>query len=103
VHSQPPLIAVADRSEAVAFLAANPQIAFFELIFTNMSGVPRGKRLRRHELLPVYDSGRYLPFSPARIASIPGWSGRKATATAAPARSPPASYARPGSATTSPR
>jgi glutamine synthetase len=43
-------IAVADRTEAEAFLAAHPDIAFFEVIFTGMSGVPRGKRLRRHEL-----------------------------------------------------
>ena len=57
------MIAVADRAEAVAFLEANPDIAFVEVIFTNMSGVPRGKRLRRHELLPVYDQGRFLPVS----------------------------------------
>lgn len=58
-----PLISVADRAEAVAFLDANPDIAFVELMFTNLSGVPRGKRLRRHELLPVYDQGRFLPVS----------------------------------------
>ena len=53
----------ADASEARAFLAARPAMAFFELVFTNLSGVPRGKRLRRHELLPVYEQGRFLPGS----------------------------------------
>nr|WP_310524848.1 glutamine synthetase family protein [Polymorphobacter sp.] len=66
-----PLIPIANRSEAEAFLAANPQIAFIEVMFTNMSGVPRGKRLRRHELLPVYDNGRFLPVS-ILVADITG-------------------------------
>ncbi len=66
-----PLVPVAARAEAEAFLAANPDIAFFEVIFTNMSGVPRGKRLRRHELLPVYDQGRFLPVS-ILVADITG-------------------------------
>lgn len=54
---------VADVSEAQAFLDANPGIEFFEVFFTGMSGVPRGKRLRRHELLAVYEYGRFLPGS----------------------------------------
>jgi glutamine synthetase len=66
-----PLIAVANRDEAEAFLAANPDIAFFEVMFTNMSGVPRGKRLRRHELLPIYENGRFLPVS-ILVADITG-------------------------------
>lgn len=66
-----PLIAVAGRAEAESFLAANPDMAFFELIFTGMSGVPRGKRLRRHELLPIYDAGRFLPVS-ILVADITG-------------------------------
>ena len=57
------LIPVARRGEAEAFLAAHPDVAFVEVLFTNMSGVARGKRLRRHELLPVYDHGRFLPVS----------------------------------------
>lgn len=64
-------VVVASRAEAEAFLADNPDIAFFELIFTNMSGVPRGKRLRRHELLPIYDQGRFLPVS-ILVADITG-------------------------------
>ncbi len=54
---------IADPDEARAFLAANPQIEFVEVIFTNLSGVPRGKRLRRHELMAVYEQGRFLPGS----------------------------------------
>jgi glutamine synthetase len=53
----------ADPREAVAFLEAHPHIAFVELFFTGMSGVPRGKRLRRDELLHVYQHGRFLPGS----------------------------------------
>ncbi|MEO7027678.1 MAG: glutamine synthetase family protein [Caulobacteraceae bacterium] len=54
---------IADVAEARAFLDANPEIAFFEIIFTALSGVPRGKRLRRHELMAVYEQGRFLPGS----------------------------------------
>src|ERR1700744_3292896 len=59
VHTSP----IADPEEARQFLAANPDVEFFEIIFTAMSGVPRGKRLRRHELMPVYEQGRFLPGS----------------------------------------
>ena len=54
---------VADIAEAEAFLAANPHIHYIEVFFTSMTGVPRGKRLRRHELLPIYEYGRFLPGS----------------------------------------
>jgi glutamine synthetase len=54
---------VADPQECRDFLAANPQIEFIEVFFTSMTGVPRGKRLRRHELQAVYDYGRFLPGS----------------------------------------
>jgi glutamine synthetase len=53
----------ADPSEAQAFLDAHPEIQFVEVFFTSMTGVPRGKRLRRHELLPIYEYGRFLPGS----------------------------------------
>ena len=53
----------ADPAEARAFLAAHPEIEFFEVFFTGLSGVPRGKRLRRHELMAIYDYGRFLPGS----------------------------------------
>ena len=54
---------LADPTEALRFLDAHPKIEFFEILFTALSGVPRGKRLRRHELLPVYEYGRFLPGS----------------------------------------
>jgi glutamine synthetase len=54
---------IADPQEARDFLAAHPNINFFEVIFTALSGVPRGKRLRRHELIAVYEYGRFLPGS----------------------------------------
>ncbi|MBA3810667.1 MAG: glutamine synthetase [Caulobacteraceae bacterium] len=54
---------IADPEEARRFLADHPHVQFFEIIFTNLSGVPRGKRLRRHELMAVYEYGRFLPGS----------------------------------------
>ncbi len=49
--------------ELEQFLSAHPEIQFFEVLFTAMSGVPRGKRLRRHEMRNVFDYGRFLPGS----------------------------------------
>jgi glutamine synthetase len=54
---------VADPQECRDFLAANPQVRFVDVFFTSMTGVPRGKRLRIHELQAVYDYGRFLPGS----------------------------------------
>jgi glutamine synthetase len=54
---------VADPRECRDFLAANPGVRFVEVFFTSMTGVPRGKRLRIHELQAVYDYGRFLPGS----------------------------------------
>ena len=54
---------IADRAELDAFLADNPHIAYFDVLFTSMTGAPRGKRLRRHEMAAVYDYGRFLPGS----------------------------------------
>lgn len=54
---------VADPQECRDFLAANPQVRFIDVFFTSMTGVPRGKRLRVHELQAVYDYGRFLPGS----------------------------------------
>jgi glutamine synthetase len=54
---------VADPEECRRFLDAHPQIQFFEVFFTSMTGVPRGKRLRRHEIQAVFDYGRFLPGS----------------------------------------
>ena len=65
------LIPVADPAELAAFAAAHPDIAFCELIFTGMSGVPRGKRLRMHEMAAVFEHGRMLPVS-ILVADITG-------------------------------
>jgi glutamine synthetase len=55
--------AIASTEEARAFLDAHPDLQFFEIVFTAMSGVPRGKRLRRGELMAIYENGRFLPGS----------------------------------------
>jgi glutamine synthetase len=52
---------VADVAEAEEFLAKNPDIDTVQIVFTNQSGVPRGKNLRRHDLLAIYQHARYLP------------------------------------------
>lgn len=71
--TKPPLASnkIADVSEARAFFAANPDIDAVDIIFTNMCGVPRGKRLRQHEVIAVYESGRFLPGS-AVVVDITG-------------------------------
>jgi len=57
------MVMVADPQECRDFLAAHPQVRFVDVFFTSMTGVPRGKRLRIHELQAVYDYGRFLPGS----------------------------------------
>ncbi|CAN1572412.1 GlnA Glutamine synthetase [Caulobacteraceae bacterium] len=54
---------VADPEECRRFLAEHPHIRFVDIFFTSMTGVPRGKRLRIHELQAIYDYGRFLPGS----------------------------------------
>ena len=54
---------IAPLAEAEAFFAKHPGIDAIDIIFTNMCGVPRGKRLRQHEVLGVYKAGRFLPGS----------------------------------------
>ena len=53
----------ADIAEAEAFLAAHPQITAFDLVLVDLNGIARGKIVRRHELLPIFRSGRHLPGS----------------------------------------
>lgn len=53
----------ADVAEWHRFRAENPTIDSIDVLFTPMSGVPRGKRLRAHEMEAVYTSGRFLPGS----------------------------------------
>jgi len=54
---------IAPLAEAKAFFDSHPHIDAIDMIFTNMCGVPRGKRLRRHEVMAVYEQGRFLPGS----------------------------------------
>jgi glutamine synthetase len=54
---------LAHKNEAEAFFTANPHIDSIEMIYTDMGGVPRGKRLRQHEVLSVYEIGRFFPGS----------------------------------------
>lgn len=49
--------------EARAFLDAHPQIEAFDIVLTDANGIGRGKIIRRHELLALYESGRHLPIS----------------------------------------
>ncbi len=62
---------IATLAEAEAFFAKHPHVDAVDIIFTNMCGVPRGKRLRRHEVLGVYKGGRFLPGS-ATVIDITG-------------------------------
>lgn len=57
----------APKAEAEAFLAAHPEIVFFETLFTGLTGVPRGKRLRRDELTKVYGGSAFVPGSIAGV------------------------------------
>jgi glutamine synthetase len=49
--------------EAKAFLEAHPEIEAFDIVLTDANGVGRGKIIRRHELLALYEGGRHLPIS----------------------------------------
>ena len=53
----------ADISEAEAFLAKHPDIVAFDLVLIDLNGIARGKIIRRHELMPLFKSGRHLPGS----------------------------------------
>jgi len=50
-------------AEATAFLEARPEIEAFDIVLTDANGVGRGKILRRHELMGVYENGRHMPIS----------------------------------------
>lgn len=49
--------------EAEAFLEQHPDITGLDLVLIDPNGVARGKIIRRHELLPLFRSGRHLPGS----------------------------------------
>ena len=54
------LLTVAD---AKAFLEKNPTVQWIDLFLFDLNGVPRGKRLRRGDLLGVAEGGIMLPAS----------------------------------------
>ncbi len=49
--------------EAKQFLDAHPEIEAFDIVLTDANGVGRGKIIRRHELMSLYEGGRHLPIS----------------------------------------
>jgi glutamine synthetase len=54
---------IAPLEDWTSFQARHPQIDSVDLLFTPMSGTPRGKRLRAHEMDAVFKTGRFLPGS----------------------------------------
>jgi len=49
--------------EAKEFLARHPEVEAIDLVLIDPNGIGRGKILRRHELLPLFERGRHLPTS----------------------------------------
>ncbi|AZO01309.1 glutamine synthetase [Mesorhizobium sp. M9A.F.Ca.ET.002.03.1.2] len=50
-------------AEAQAFLDAYPEIEAFDIVLTDANGVGRGKIVRRHELMSIFQGGRHMPIS----------------------------------------
>lgn len=50
-------------AEAQAFLVGQPEIEAIDIVLTDSNGVGRGKIIRRHELMPLYEGGRHMPIS----------------------------------------
>ncbi|RWA57867.1 glutamine synthetase family protein [Mesorhizobium sp.] len=50
-------------TEAKAFLEAHPEIEAFDIVLTDANGIGRGKIVRRHELMGIFEGGRHLPIS----------------------------------------
>ncbi|BCM16686.1 glutamine synthetase family protein [Mesorhizobium sp. J8] len=50
-------------AEAKAFLDAHPDIEAFDIVLTDANGIGRGKIVRRHELMGIFENGRHLPIS----------------------------------------
>jgi glutamine synthetase len=49
--------------EAEAFLSAHPDIRSMHVVWTDLCGVQRGKILRRDEVIPAWEMGRFFPIS----------------------------------------
>lgn len=56
-------LAAAPAADLAAFLTAHPGVKFLDVWYTNLAGVPRGKRLRAHEFQGAFEQGRFLPGS----------------------------------------
>jgi glutamine synthetase len=50
-------------AEAEAFLDKHPDIEAFDIVLSDANGIGRGKIVRRHELMAIYEGGRHLPIS----------------------------------------
>ena len=50
-------------AEANAFLNTHPEIEAFDIVLIDANGVGRGKIIRRHELIRLYEGGRHMPTS----------------------------------------
>jgi glutamine synthetase len=50
-------------AEAQAFLDANADIESIQIVWTDLCGVIRGKVLRRDEVVPAWNDGRFFPIS----------------------------------------
>lgn len=53
----------ATPAEAEAFLAAHPEVQAIDILLHDSNGIGRGKIIRRHELMSVFEGGRHLPIS----------------------------------------
>jgi len=53
-------IRIADGAELATFLARYPDVQQVQIFITDPSGVPRGKAVRREELVRIFDSGRQV-------------------------------------------
>lgn len=51
---------IADGAELAEFLARHPDVQSVQIFITDPSGVPRGKAVRRDELVRIFDSGRQV-------------------------------------------
>ncbi len=58
-------------AEAQAFIDANPDIESIHVVWTDLCGVQRGKILRRDEVVPAWNDGRFLPIS-ALVLDVTG-------------------------------
>ncbi|CDX26791.1 gamma-Glu-putrescine synthase [Mesorhizobium sp. ORS 3324] len=50
-------------AEAKAFLETHPDIEAFDIVLTDANGVGRGKIVRGHELMGIFENGRHMPIS----------------------------------------